>query len=415
MSGKGKRHKNKQRKDKVTQVSDADLEADFGLDPAEFDSCQKHFIAVRCGKQEAWESLFELAATKSSVVARIIMTVCYSDSEIKLVPNEEDMVRRFGKSTVEWLQHHVHHKHPIVSAYCRYLLAEYSLQGICMEANLSQAISLLKSSNAIPCALYKLGRCYQFGLGVPMNIQETTKLYSLAADHQHPLALNVMGTCYQRGVGVTKCEKLAATYFQLAANQGLAHAQCNLGDCCMTGVGLGRVDKTEGIKWFQLAARQDCTAALVRLAECYEYGDGVAMNIGRAYCYYSDAKNDPNGQAGLARILDSDTSSIQRQSEALQLFRSSSALGSPAGQTGLATYYMLGKGGLVACTAEAMRLFRLAMDQDHPDAFYQLGCCYKSGSGVDRDICEAIRLLQLASSKGHEKAKKELAKACFNN
>jgi TPR repeat protein len=410
MSGKGKRRKNKQRKDKVTQVSDADLEADFGLDPAEFDSCQKHFIAVRCGKQEAWESLFELAATKSSVVARIIMTVCYSDSEIKLVPNEEDMVRRFGKSTVEWLQDHVHHKHPIVSAYCRYLLAEYSLQGICMDANLSQAISLLKSSNAIPCALYKLGRCYQFGLGVPMNILEATKHYALAVDHHHPLALNVMGTCYQRGVGVTRDEKLAAKYFQLAANQGLANAQCNLGDCCMTGAGLDRVDKTEGIKWFQRANWQDCTAASVRLAECYEYGDGVARDISRACSYYLQATDDddPNVQAGLARFHCSD-------SEALRLFRSSSALGSPAGQTGLAACYMLGKGGLVACTAEAMRLFRLAMDQGHPDAFYQLGCCYKNGSGVDRDICEAIRLLQLASSKGHEKAKKELAKAYFNN
>jgi TPR repeat protein/serine/threonine protein kinase len=49
---------------------------------------------------------------------------------------------------------------------------------------------------------------------------------------------------------------------------------------------------------------------------------------------------------------------------------------------------------------EAVALFRLAMEAEEPVAMRQLGCCYESGRGVERNLAEAVRLYRLAVEKG---------------
>jgi hypothetical protein len=95
---------------KPTRSQDQSTQAFRPLDPQDFEICHAHFVAVRCGNKEAWESLFELAVTNGCIVARIIMAICYADKEITIVPIDTTMVRRFGKDTIEWLQwHRCHH------------------------------------------------------------------------------------------------------------------------------------------------------------------------------------------------------------------------------------------------------------------------------------------------------------------
>jgi TPR repeat protein len=388
---------------KPTRSQDQSTQAFRPLDPQDFEICHAHFVAVRCGNKEAWESLFELAVTNGCIVARIIMAICYADKEITIVPIDTTMVRRFGKDTIEWLQwHRCHHgTKPLLAAYCSYYLAEYHIQGILMDKNLEQAVPLLASAKSIPCAVFKLGHCYHLGLGLSVNTTEATRLYALAVHHQHPLALNAMGCCYQQGTGVTANTKWAFRYFHLAAKHGLAVAQLNLGNCYATGAGMDTVDQSQAIKLYHMAADQSCAGAQARLGECYRDGNGVNKDIVKADIWFrlAASQGDPIGRAGIG---------LKYFSEgfyklAFSNFAGSSASGNAAGQTGLASCYMCGK-GTDQCTSEALKLFRLAMDQDHADAFYQLGCYYKSGTGVDKDVGEAIRLFQLAASKGHVKA-----------
>ena len=60
--------------------------------------------------------------------------------------------------------------------------------------------------------------------------------------------------------------------------------------------------------------------------------------------------------------------------------------------------------------AEAVKWYKLAADQGHTPAQYNLGHCYYYGEGVQSNRSEAIRYLQLAEAQGYENAKKILAK-----
>jgi TPR repeat protein len=50
--------------------------------------------------------------------------------------------------------------------------------------------------------------------------------------------------------------------------------------------------------------------------------------------------------------------------------------------------------------AEAARWYRLAADQGHAKAQYNLACLYGTGQGVPQDHAEEARLLRLAAAQG---------------
>jgi hypothetical protein len=54
--------------------------------------------------------------------------------------------------------------------------------------------------------------------------------------------------------------------------------------------------------------------------------------------------------------------------------------------------------------AEAVRLFKLAAQQEHASAQYFLGNCFYVGEGVAQDKGEAMRYWRLAAKQGHRKA-----------
>jgi len=48
-----------------------------------------------------------------------------------------------------------------------------------------------------------------------------------------------------------------------------------------------------------------------------------------------------------------------------------------------------------------IRYYKMAADQGHPAARYNLGLCYKKGKGVEKDINEAINYFLLSAEQGH--------------
>jgi hypothetical protein len=54
--------------------------------------------------------------------------------------------------------------------------------------------------------------------------------------------------------------------------------------------------------------------------------------------------------------------------------------------------------------AEAARWYRLAAEQRHADAQYNLGNKYRNGKGVAPDYAEGERLYQLAAEQGYASA-----------
>jgi TPR repeat protein len=62
--------------------------------------------------------------------------------------------------------------------------------------------------------------------------------------------------------------------------------------------------------------------------------------------------------------------------------------------------------------SEALRWYRLAADQGHPDAQYRVSAAYALGvGGVSRDLDESAKWLHKAAESGHKKSQRLLAQA----
>jgi TPR repeat protein len=73
--------------------------------------------------------------------------------------------------------------------------------------------------------------------------------------------------------------------------------------------------------------------------------------------------------------------------------------GDASAQTKLGWIYQKGD-GVKADAMEAVKWFRLAADQNYPDALAALGEVNQAGQGVPRNLAEAARLYRLAAEKG---------------
>ena len=57
---------------------------------------------------------------------------------------------------------------------------------------------------------------------------------------------------------------------------------------------------------------------------------------------------------------------------------------------------------------EAIKLYRMAAEQDNEYAQFNLGLCYEYGTGLQKDLSEAKKWYQKAADKGYKKALEKL-------
>ena len=57
---------------------------------------------------------------------------------------------------------------------------------------------------------------------------------------------------------------------------------------------------------------------------------------------------------------------------------------------------------------EAAKWFRMAVEQNDPEAQYYLGTLYNFGDGVEEDIDEALKWYRKSADQGYEKALEKL-------
>lgn len=115
-------------------------------------------------------------------------------------------------------------------------------------------------------AQYKLGRCYQYGHGVQVDLLEAIRLYREAAEQGNAEAQNELGLCYRKGIGVQIDYIEALKWFKKSAIQGYTYAYTNLGVCYKDGLGVTK-DIDEALKWYRLAAKQGDSIAQYRVTE----------------------------------------------------------------------------------------------------------------------------------------------------
>jgi localization factor PodJL len=140
-------------------------------------------------------------------------------------------------------------------------------------------------------AQFTLGRLYETGRGVKINLTTAHDWYQKAADQGHIAAAFNLGMLEAQG-GTREGYDHAARWFDLAARQGLADAQFNLGMLYAQGLGVDR-DPVEAFAWFSAAAAQGDAGAAAERDRISQGLDDAARARGEALAHQrgTPAKN----------------------------------------------------------------------------------------------------------------------------
>lgn len=299
----------------------------------------------------------------------------------------------------------------------------------------AQAVQFLKraSSAGHAGAWGELGRCYLDGLGTAADERAALRALRRAKDLGYAEAEALLPraerkvdclslppqSMFDRGRSLqARGESEEAVQWMLeAAARGHARACYALGCCCNTGDGLPQ-DAAQAVQWWQRAADAGEPDALYELGLCCFEGRGMERDLPRAEQYWTAAAQKGQKAAeeslpavraklALAPVDDAElldqarhAVSVDDYDTALPLLRELADRGNPVGLTALGRCCELGLGMQEAPT-EAVRLYRAAAEQQHPQALYRLGDCYYNGYGsLPKDYAAAARCWVAAAEAG---------------
>lgn len=167
-------------------------------------------------------------------------------------------------------------------------------------------------------AKFKLGMCYEKGIGCNVDYNRAVTLYQSTIEHDSSHIFHeaeyALSQCYRYGRGVKQDEEIAQYWQQKAgehrfdtgkmwedslndeikaeitdpkyvyeayfdsANYGHIKGQYKLGWCYETGCGCDQ-DLNKAFMWYSKSAEQGCVEAAMALSECYRVGKGVSPNL----------------------------------------------------------------------------------------------------------------------------------------
>lgn len=248
-------------------------------------------------------------------------------------------------------------------------------------------------------AAWRLGRDYDWGLGVEENKEKALEFYRKAAKLGHvnsvravclwenlgekwgtaktleflcdvALAGNADAACnlaarYAQGDGVDQSAEKCREWYLKGIELGSADAARWLGDRYLFGDSGFEANVAQGLEYYRKAVEMGDSTAAYRLGELYFYGDDATGRV--------------------VREIDVDWSELYFYGDA-----ATSARGLPVGF----------KSGLAKDEAKAVELYRKAAEQDgardSDAAAYRLGLCYLNGTGVEKDEAKAREWLRKA-------------------
>jgi TPR repeat protein len=227
-------------------------------------------------------------------------------------------------------------------------------------------------------AQHYLGYCFTQGMNTNKSTEQGLRWYHLAADAGFAPSLNNIGVIYQHGIGVEINKVKAYQYYLKAAEKLFPSSMYNLGKLCVENPEItGGPANAEN--WYLKAAEYGNGPAMLELNFLYREGTLVPMDLEKADRMLVNAAmvGDPYAQCCLGYAL---------QPVRLDIH----------------CYFN---------QAEAIYWFKKSAEQNWAGGQYNLGKCYLSGDGVEKDEERAVALFRAAADQGHYRATCQLAEA----
>ena len=285
-------------------------------------------------------------------------------------------------------------------------------------------------------AEYRLGQCYEDGLGLPVSPSRAAIYYGLAAEQGHAEAAFGLAVLLRDKHYETPEADLAYFWLRVAAELGAPMALCYLGDCFHYGEGIA-ANPVRAAYWYMLAAEKGNFEAAYSLAEMYRDGEGVKKN--RAYQkYYAEIAYNGGirGAERMLRTLDGVFAEVPQPIEIKNRNEDRFELGYRAYKDGKYTvaalmYSLAAKDGfaraqnnLGVCLERgqgvakdekaAVSWYELAANGGYQMAWLNLGDCYRYGRGVAVDEAKAFSCYLTAAENGHARAQYVVGNCYFD-
>ncbi|GBC07561.1 hypothetical protein RclHR1_07530010 [Rhizophagus clarus] len=170
-----------------------------------------------------------------------------------------------------------------------FLLGYFNFIGIIKPKNFEFAFYLFMNAKASKqkhtLALYYIGACYLYGLGIIKDEKLAFKYYQIIADENHAIGQTKIGYFYENGIGVDKNDKMAVHWYRKGDSNGNYLATFDLAQCFRHGIGVD-INYEKAFDLYQKAANF-IPMAQYGLGEMYENGDGIVKNIDQAINWYT--------------------------------------------------------------------------------------------------------------------------------
>jgi TPR repeat protein len=253
---------------------------------------------------------------------------------------------------------------------------------------------------------------------------EAFRLFHQAATGGHSEAQYLLGECYELGIGVVSDFDESDRWFSLAAANGNAEAQCKVAEFYRDGLA-GVRDYVTAAQWYYKAAIQGNAEAQFELG-LYFSGGRRERSLGscpdRPFMkeYFDEQvvvalKNVFLGEKVPFEVLNAIANEIiipaNRKITATllrKLVRMRDELGSAS-----SPIHDCIRESIVRFGRSAVSWFRKAAEQGHADAQRNLALCYQNGDGIEVDLVQAFAWLQLAAVQKEELARLMIEQSGF--
>lgn len=154
------------------------------------------------------------------------------------------------------------------------------------------------------------------------------------------------------------------------AKKGKAWAQHQLGRWYLRGLHGKQRNMNEALKWLQLASDQKFPAAMDKLADMYEAGDGVEKDLSKAKSLWIEASNLGCSEASMSLVEFHDWSGKEAVYYATLAYSQDKSSMAAAHVLGKVFYY--GEDGLEKSLIRARHYFEVAANAGNQDAYKHL-------------------------------------------
>jgi TPR repeat protein len=279
--------------------------------------------------------------------------------------------------------------------------------------DMPRAISFYRRAGELndPRAQFNLATLLAKGSeGLPKDESEALRLFHLSAAQNTKEAMSFLANVYHFGkLGQTIDLPKAISYFERAVALKEPDAQYNLAMLLSTGAeGLPK-NEERAFELLNLAAKNNCSAALFAMGLVYHHGDlGQTIDIPNAISYYERAValNNPNAQYNLAMLLSTGAEGLPKNEErAFELLNLAAKNNCSAALNKLGVVHKKGDLGQTIDLPKAISYFERAVALKEPDAQYNLAMLLSTGAeGLPKNWERCIHLLKLSSAQGVAKA-----------